>query len=158
MIAVDTDEFQVQLRQTKIDRLHALKLKAAAFGRNLPAEDVVEIAGLQKELGMVESAIASPISTGFAKDLGPDGQFQVLTQMIDGLTKRMNDGMAYLGERITTVEVTSEEWRHNERQERHAGQARAHTRTILVGAVLLLVVLALIWLAIIVASRFTGQI
>jgi uncharacterized membrane protein YidH (DUF202 family) len=158
MSDVDTDVFQVQLRQNKIDRLNALRLKAATFGRNLPAEDMVEIASLQKELGMVETAIASPISTGFADELGPSGQFQVLTQMIDGLTKRMNDMAAYLGERITTVEVTSEEWRHSERQQRQHGQTTNRTIILFVGAVLLLVVLALVWLAIIVVSRFAGQI
>lgn len=155
---MDAEEYQLQLRAAKTSRLRALKLKEATFGRNLPAEDLVEIANLQKELGMTELAISSPISTGFAEELGASGQFQVLTQMIDGLTARTNDIAAYLGERITSVEATSEEWRHAERLARHAGQITNRTIYIAVGVVLLLVVVALIWLAIIVVSRFSGQI
>lgn len=155
---MDAEAYQIQLREIKTSRLYALKLKEATFGRNLPAEDLVEIASLQKELGMTELAISSPISTGFAEELGTSGQFQVLTQMIDGLSKRSDDIAAYLGERITAVEVTSEEWRHTERQARQAGQVTNRTIYLFVGIVLVLVVGALIWLAIVVASRFAGQI
>jgi nitrogen fixation/metabolism regulation signal transduction histidine kinase len=78
--------------------------------------------------------------------------------MIDGLGKRMNDSIAYLGERITSVETTSEEWRHDERKAREAGQVSYRAIFLVVGGILFLVVLALIALAIIVASRFAGQI
>ena len=67
---------------------------------------------------MVDLARASPISAHFAEELGSSGQFQVLTQLIDGLGKRVNDSVAYLGERITSVEMNSEEWRYTERKAR----------------------------------------
>lgn len=155
---MDAEAYQFQLREAKTSRLYALKLKEATFGRNLPAEDLVEIASLQKELGMTEMAISSPISTGFAEELGTAGQFQVVTQMIEGLGKRMNDSIAYLGERITTVEVNSEEWRHAERDARRSGNVTNRTIFLSIGVVLLLMLGALIWLAIVVVSRFSGQI
>lgn len=153
---MDAEAYQLQLREIKTSRLYALKLKEATFGRNLPAEDLVEIASLQKELGMTELAISSPISTGFADELGTAGQFQVMTQMIEGLGKRMNDSIAYLGERITAVEVNSEEWRHAEREARRAGNTTNRTIFLFVAGVLLLMLGALIWLAIVVASHFSG--
>lgn len=155
---MNEQEYQQQLRQNRIERLQALNLKKSIFGRNLPAEDLVEIASLQKELGLTELAIASPISAHFADELGSSGQFQVLTQMIDGLTERTNDIAAYLGERITSVESTSEEWRHAERKARQDGQITYRTIFLVVGGILTLVVLALIGLGIIVISRFAGQI
>jgi hypothetical protein len=166
---MDAEAYQLQLREIKTNRLYALKLKEATFGRNLPAEDLVEIAGLQKELGMTELAISSPISAGFADELGPAGQFQVLTQQNEIARKRENerdeifnkrfgDAIAYLGDRITAVEVNAEEWRHSERMARTAGQTTNRTIFLIVGGILFLVVLSLIALAIVVTSRFAGQI
>lgn len=124
---------------------------------------------------MAELAIASPISGQFADELGPSGQFQVLTQQNEQFTKRFNDAMtylgermasieanttkrldnsvAYLGERITTVEANSEEWRHTERAARKEGHAsyRATFRGIVL--FLFLVAAGLIALTIVVLMR-----
>lgn len=166
MSSDESDDFLQNIRLARLKRREALRLKQAQYGRNLPAEDLVELAELDKELAQADLAISAPTSTKFANELGTTGQFQVLTQMIeniadkvqdsaDNLGERIDDRTANLGQRITTGETTSREWRVAERMANIMRDARVRAAFRWVGVFLLIIILALIVLAIVVAINAT---
>ena len=124
-----------EIRNVRLHRLRLLELQQANLGINAPPELLIEIEATKRELGLVETLIASPLEPRFADQLGSTGQFTIIVHMIDQMGKM-------LGERIDRVEEHGEERAIAIDAARAAGQNR--TRAILLAMLLMITAVAIL--------------
>jgi hypothetical protein len=145
-MGAEDDAWRAAIRNAKYERLQLLLLQEARNGRSTPPEVVMEIAATRRELGMAESLVQAKVGVEFAQEVGGDGQFLILTQMLDGMGQRVELLATTLGERIDRVE--DEQHARDAAQDlaRAAGQRRTRLVLAIVGLLLLVLIGAVIWI------------
>jgi aminopeptidase N len=141
-VGAEDDAWRAAIRNAKLERLRLLEIQQAQNGRATDPAITMEIAATKRELGMAESLVQAKVSQEFAQEIGRDGQFLVLTQLIGEVSKRIElvaaageeRGEAQarrielvattIGERIDRVEERQAETTDRQDRERFLGQKR----------------------------------
>lgn len=112
-----------ELRRIKRATLHELDKQAAQYASvNIPPHIQTERQRLRRELGIVESVIASPLNAAIGDELGEASRFvaylEQLRQIETGTLKavaqleaHVNAGLAHLHERLDRSDRVSMQWR-----------------------------------------------
>lgn len=88
-------QHQQRLRDTLRRSLDELEIQRAQYGLDVPIAIVSSIAQKEQELLAVEAALSSPISSEVAHALGPDGQYQAMTQELRRFVKLFHDAATW---------------------------------------------------------------
>lgn len=109
----DADEEAIrleELRQIKRRTLHELDKQAAGYGDTpIPTHIQLERQRLRRELGMVESVIASPLNAAIGDDLGEGGRFVAYIELMRQGDRATLEAVARLEERL--VDFIDEQFR-----------------------------------------------
>lgn len=109
-----------ELRQIKRATLHELDKQAAQYTRiNVPPHIQTERERLRRELGMVESVIASPLGASIGDELGESGRFvayleqvrQVERSTLEAVARIEESFQSFIRDRFEPSERNSMQWR-----------------------------------------------
>jgi hypothetical protein len=93
-----------ELRRIKRATLHELDKQAAQYSSvNTPPHIQTERQRLRRELGMVESVIASPLDASIGTDLGEGGRFVAYIELMRQGDRATLEAVARLEEQLTTI-------------------------------------------------------
>lgn len=109
-----TDEQHLkELRDIRLERLREIEKQIAAFGDEFaPPYLLVEAGKLRNEIGIVESAAASPISSSISDELKASGRFQAYYEQY----RLINQSVAHLGSELDKFIEGSLVWRKEIKQ------------------------------------------
>jgi hypothetical protein len=102
----------LELRATRLQRLQVLEIQQATFGVDCPAHIIIEVAGLRRSLGLLDAAVVSPLDDNIVEELGQSGRYRAT----DTKLRRIDDALAFLGERLEASIDESRMWRGTHRQ------------------------------------------
>lgn len=108
-----------EIIKAKQDRLGLLDVQAAIYGIDVPPHIEMERGSLRDELGMVETAIASPARAGISDELGARGRFIVNHQQnrdIEQLIREAKQSIAAVAIKLDRFIDDSGAWRDMHRQ------------------------------------------
>jgi hypothetical protein len=110
---VDTETVRyAEILKAKQERLFFLDKQAARYGIDVPPHIEMERGSLRDELGMVETAIASPARAEIGDELGAAGRFLVNHQQ----NREIKQSIAAVAVKLDRFIDDSEAWRSMHRQ------------------------------------------
>ena len=85
----EEDQDLLELRKAHYDRLQALRLQAARFGDAVPATIAAGIADAESQIRAIDDVRKAAIRPETAERLGATGQFSVLAERLDLVSKQL---------------------------------------------------------------------
>lgn len=146
-MGAEDDAWRASIRNAKLERLRILELQQAQNGRSTDPAIVIEIAATRRELGLAEQLVQAKASQEFAQAIGSEGQFLVVTQLIDQIGKRIELVATTIGERIDRVEEHQAETTDRQDAERAAGQQRTKLAVFAIAVALLILAAGMVYIA-----------
>ena len=108
----DETRHYAEIIRAKQDRLNILDVQAAKYGIGVPPHIEMERGSLRDELGMIETAVASPARAEISDELGARGRFVVNHQQ----NREIKQSIAAIAVKLDRFIDDSTDWRTMHRQ------------------------------------------
>lgn len=101
----------LDIRQAKLRRLRVLEVQQAQYGNDCPPHITIEVEGLRRALGLVDAAVASPVTSDIVEELGQSGRFMATDTRLSHIER----SIARLTVQLESFIEDSMQWRGGQR-------------------------------------------